>query len=55
MLRKGHLRLMPPADQEAEWRSDYNAMREEMFFEEPPPFDEVLAAVRQFEEEFNQS
>lgn len=54
-LRKGHLRLMPPGEQEPGWRSDYNAMREEMFFEEPPAFDEVLATVREFEEEFNRS
>lgn len=52
-LRKGQLRLVPSAEQEPAWRSDYNAMREEMFFEDPPAFDEVLAAVRQFEEEFN--
>jgi hypothetical protein len=54
-LRKGYLRVAPLSDQLAYWREDYNAMREEMFFDEPPTFDEVMAAVRQFEKEFNQT
>jgi hypothetical protein len=54
-LRKGALRLMPPAEHLASWRQDYQAMRGAMFLGEPPLFDEVLAVVRQFEKEFNQS
>jgi hypothetical protein len=39
----------------SDWRRDYEAMRKEMFFDEPPSFDEVLAVIRQFEEKFNHS
>lgn len=52
-LRKGTLRLIPPPEQMSAWRQDYDAMREEMFFDEPPKFDEVLTAVAAFESEFN--
>lgn len=52
-LRKGALRLLPAEDQLSDWKRDYNAMREEMFFGEPPDFDEMMAVIRQFEEEFN--
>lgn len=54
-LCKGTLRLLPYPAQLSDWRRDYEAMRKEMFFDEPPPFDEVLAVIRQFEEAFNQS
>lgn len=54
-LMKGRLRIAPLPQQEAEWRSDYAAMRKEMFFSTPPVFDEVLKIVAQFEKEFNQS
>ncbi|MBU4372750.1 MAG: nucleotidyl transferase AbiEii/AbiGii toxin family protein [Proteobacteria bacterium] len=52
-LRKGTLRLLPPPAHLSDWRRDYEAMRKEMFFDEPPSFDEVLAVIRQFEEAFN--
>lgn len=52
-LRKGTLNLLPPSEQLSDWRRDYEAMREGMFFEEPPSFDEVLTVIRQFEEAFN--
>jgi hypothetical protein len=54
-LRKGSLRLLPAPEQLSDWRRDYEAMRDEMFFDEPPVFEELLAEVRQFEEEFNRS
>ena len=54
-LRKGSLRLVPPPEQLSAWQQDYEAMREEMFFNEPPSFTEVMEVVRQFEEEFNRS
>lgn len=44
---------MPRADQLAEWRKDYESMRKEMFVDEPPKFDEILAVIQQFEEYFN--
>lgn len=43
------LRIVPAHGREAAWRQDYAAMREEMFFGDPPTFDEVTAAVRDFE------
>ncbi len=52
-LGKGTLRLLPPPEHLNGWRRDYEAMREEMFFDEPPSFDEVLAVIKGFEEEFN--
>jgi hypothetical protein len=53
-LRKGTLRLMPSPEHLSYWKRDYEAMRMEMFFEEPPHFDEIMAIIKQFEESFNQ-
>ena len=36
-----------------EQREAYEAMRSEMFFGEPPSFDDVLTTVRQFETTVN--
>lgn len=52
-LRKGSLRITPKPQQLADWRRDYEAMRKEMFFEEPPTFDAIMKTVRQFEEVIN--
>ena len=52
-LRRGGLRLVPPADRRAAWKRDYDAMREAMFFDQPPTFDQILAVVAAFEREFN--
>lgn len=54
-LRKGTLRLRPLAGQMTAWRADYDAMRTEMFFGEPPSFDEILRVVGEFERRFNQA
>lgn len=54
-LQKGSLRIAPRPQQLNEWRRDYDAMRKEMFFEEPPTFDEIIKTVRQFEEKINRS
>lgn len=54
LLRKGTLRLLPLAEQVPDWRQDYEAMGREMFMDEPPSFDDVLAVVKTFEAEFNQ-
>jgi hypothetical protein len=35
-LKKGTLRIMPAEIRLAEWRRDYQAMRGDMFFTEPP-------------------
>lgn len=52
-LSKGSLRVLPLPDQEAEWRKDYEAMRGEMFFRDPPPFDDVLKVIGEFVSGFN--
>ena len=52
-LRPGSLRLVPPADQLAEWRNDYRDMKKEMFFGEVPDFDEILRVVAGFERQVN--
>ncbi len=49
----GSLRIGPAADRLAQWRRDYDAMRESMFFGEAPEFSDILAAVGRFEEDFN--
>lgn len=49
----GSLRLVPDAGRRTQWRRDYDAMRESMFFGEAPEFDEVLDVVAKFEETFN--
>ncbi|CAN5833840.1 nucleotidyl transferase AbiEii/AbiGii toxin family protein [soil metagenome] len=53
-LRPGSLHLLPTADQVASRRSDYEAMREHMFFGDVPTFDEILNVVSEFEGHFNQ-
>ena len=52
-LRKGSMRLIPLPEQLDEWRKDFAAMHEEMFFDDPPKFDEIIAVVHQFETECN--
>ncbi len=52
-LRPGRLRLVPPDVQLAGWRSDYTAMKDEMFFGEPPAFDDLIQIVREFQDAFN--
>jgi hypothetical protein len=49
----GSLRIVPAADRLAQWRRDYDAMRESMFFGEVPDFAEILTVVNRFEEDFN--
>jgi predicted nucleotidyltransferase component of viral defense system len=52
-FKPGSLTLVPAADRLAQWRRDYDAMRESMFFGEAPAFDEILVVVAEFEERFN--
>lgn len=52
-LKPGTLQLLPAAGVEAEWRRDYAAMSEVMFFGRPPTFDEILSKVAAFERSFN--
>jgi len=53
-LCPGRLRLVPPDDQLANWRRDYQSMREEMIFGKAPNFEEIIEVVGQFERRFNQ-
>jgi hypothetical protein len=54
-LRPGALRLVPPDDQLAGWRADYEQMRGGMFFGPVPHFDEILRVVGEFEQRFNET
>jgi hypothetical protein len=54
-LRPGTLRLVPEKGQVQEWRADYDAMRDVMFFGDVPTFDEILATVRDFQDRFNRT
>ena len=53
-LRKGLMRIAPLDDQLNEWRQDYEAMQQEMFFGEVPQFDEIIETVTKFQNEFNE-
>jgi hypothetical protein len=46
---------VPPDDQMALWRQDYQTMRGEIFFGNVPKFDEILRVVGDFEKRFNKS
>jgi len=49
----GRLRIVPPDEQIAQWRSDYRAMEREMFFGKPPVFEELIQVVKTFQDQFN--
>jgi hypothetical protein len=50
----GTFRLVPSTEQLPAWEADLAAMRGPMFFGPVPGFAEILAAVREFEQRFNQ-
>lgn len=52
-LRPGSLVIVPSAERRPAWERDYEAMQAAMFFKEPPPFDEIIAVVRDFQDRFN--
>lgn len=54
-LRPGALRIRPRKEHLELWRRDYAAKQETMFFGSSPEFDEILAAVEEFEAAFNRS
>lgn len=49
-LRPGDLVLVPPDDQLADWRGDYQAMSP-MFIGEPPTFGTLIASIAKIEQE----
>ena len=48
----GSLRLVPPQENQSQLRADYNKMKE-MFFEQPPSFQQMLDALRELEKKIN--
>ena len=50
---KGSLRIAPPEQRVKALRGDY-AQMQQMFFGEPPEFDNIIARLQQWEREFNQ-
>ena len=50
--RPGSLHLVPHAELHAGLQHDYERMRE-MFFDEPPPFDQIIGTVKELEEQIN--
>lgn len=54
-LKRGTLSILPDPRFVAVWRQDYEAMRDSMFFGEPPTFDEILREIAEFERSFNES
>jgi Nucleotidyl transferase AbiEii toxin, Type IV TA system len=49
----GQLHIVPVEVQLKVWQADYSNMQAEMFFGEVPGFEEILEAVRQFQDRFN--
>lgn len=52
-LRRGMINPLPKDEHLPIWQKDYAAMRREMFFNDPPPFAEVLKTVGDFAAKFN--
>ena len=52
-LQPGTLSVVPSGSRRVAWRRDYEAMRESMFFGEPPSFDDILDVVGEFERGLN--
>ena len=52
LARPGSLRVCPPDSHVAQIRSDYRDMRE-MFFGETPPFDQIIADLKELEDQVN--
>ena len=50
---KGSLRIAPPEERLRALRDDYAKMQQ-MFFGEPPEFDQIITLLTQWEREFNQ-
>jgi hypothetical protein len=49
----GTFRVVPPAARQAALRQDYQAMRD-MYLNEPPTFEEVLATLKELEQRINE-
>lgn len=53
LARPGTLRLLPGEDRIKDLRADYRAMAPMMFDAKPPGFDDIIARLRQFEDDVN--
>ncbi len=51
--RPGQLSIVPGDEQLPDWATDYNNMKDEMFFGDPPNFEEIIKEVRRFQDKFN--
>ena len=54
LLVPGSVRLTPAESHVRAWRSDYQAMRDVMFFGEPPEFGQVMEVIAELERRINQ-
>lgn len=54
-LKQSAIDSLPKDHQMDEWRQDYVAMRADMFADTPPPFEELLAAIRTFQQGLKQA
>jgi hypothetical protein len=52
-LVAGTVRLVPVGERMRDWRVDFEAMRETMFFKDPPLFDVIMATIRNLEQRIN--
>lgn len=50
---QGRLKICPPTERRGPWAKDYDDMQAEMFYGEPPSFDQVLARIAEIEAKFN--
>lgn len=53
-LELGAVRIVPADERMSGWRTDFEAMRDTMFFEEPPSFETIMATARELESKINQ-
>lgn len=52
-LVRGRVRLIPDERRMPDWREDFEAMRETMFFGEVPSFDRIIEELREVERRIN--
>lgn len=52
-LEIGTVRLVPSAERKQDWRSDLHAMRDTMFFADPPSFEEIMSSMSALEQRIN--
>lgn len=53
-MRLGSLRFVPEGEEVGAWGRDYEAMREAMFYGEPPRFATICDDLRTFQSDINE-